>query len=246
MSVDKSSMPPTPIKDKTDPPILPFGYKSRVSPFNSVSRYRSFGGSKDETFFDTQAWLDSDCDDDFYSVNGDFTPSRGSTPIHHAAGTPRLSRVFSPQVSRAVFEGKPPIRSASNRSQGNTSVRQSFSSTTQATGVLSEDVAGSNTVSSSTTKSKKLIDLFRESMRERGGVGLASPLPPRSANRTPSGLRYSVSSTDVAVPVNDHVPVEEKPAKFTHRCFPRFAYVRSFSESKKTSNPPTYMDDLKS
>lgn len=41
----------------------------------------------------------------------DFTPSRGSTPIHHAAGTPRLSRVFSPQVSRAVFEGKPPIRS---------------------------------------------------------------------------------------------------------------------------------------
>lgn len=27
-------------------------------------------GSKEETFFDSQAWLDSDCDDDFMSVNG--------------------------------------------------------------------------------------------------------------------------------------------------------------------------------
>lgn len=37
-------------------------------------------GSKDEAFFDSQAWLESDCEDDFFSVNGDFTPSRGSTP----------------------------------------------------------------------------------------------------------------------------------------------------------------------
>lgn len=31
-----------------------------------------FAGSKEETFFDSQAWLDSDCDD-FYSVNGGRT-----------------------------------------------------------------------------------------------------------------------------------------------------------------------------
>uniref|UniRef100_A0A1D1ZKS2 Uncharacterized protein At3g27210 n=1 Tax=Anthurium amnicola TaxID=1678845 RepID=A0A1D1ZKS2_9ARAE len=37
-------------------------------------------GSEDEAFFDSQAWLESDCEDDFFSVNGDFTPSRGSTP----------------------------------------------------------------------------------------------------------------------------------------------------------------------
>ena len=29
-----------------------------------------FAGSKDEAFFDSRAWLDSDCEDDFFSVNG--------------------------------------------------------------------------------------------------------------------------------------------------------------------------------
>ncbi|KAM0039548.1 hypothetical protein Hdeb2414_s0012g00383311 [Helianthus debilis subsp. tardiflorus] len=40
-------------------------------------------GSKEDTYFDSQAWLESDCDDDFMSVNGEFTPSRGNTPVHH-------------------------------------------------------------------------------------------------------------------------------------------------------------------
>lgn len=48
-------------------------------------------GSKEETFFESRPWLDSDCEDDFFSVNGDFTPSRGTTPVHHnfSTGTPR-------------------------------------------------------------------------------------------------------------------------------------------------------------
>ncbi|PWA35469.1 hypothetical protein CTI12_AA608770 [Artemisia annua] len=48
----------------------------------SLPSFQDFG-SKEETFFDSQAWLDSDCDDDFMSVNGEFTPSRGNTPVHH-------------------------------------------------------------------------------------------------------------------------------------------------------------------
>ncbi|KNA19847.1 hypothetical protein SOVF_057680 [Spinacia oleracea] len=251
-------MPPTPIKDtikptNVDPPIISFNHKSRISPFNSISSYRSFGGSKDEAFFDTQGWLDSDCDDDFHSVNGDFTPSRSNTPV---AGTPRLSRVFSPQVSRAIFEGKPHIRSASNQSRGSPSVRRSFSSIPQATESFSEDLDGLNSASSSTTtstststtKSKKLLDLFKESMRERGDVGLTSPfsdLPRTSTSRAPSGLRY-VSSSDNAIPADERVPVKEKSGKFSHHCFPRMAYVRSFSTSKKRSNnPPMSTDDLK-
>ncbi|CAO2034705.1 unnamed protein product, partial [Urochloa humidicola] len=50
-------------------------------------------GSKDESFFEARPWLDSDSEDDFYSVKGDFTPSRSSTPDH-----PRLITSFSGRV----------------------------------------------------------------------------------------------------------------------------------------------------
>ena len=38
------------------------------SPFTSHCFFSA--GSKEEAFFDSKAWLDSDCEDDFYSVNG--------------------------------------------------------------------------------------------------------------------------------------------------------------------------------
>ncbi|XP_031093773.1 uncharacterized protein LOC115998358 [Ipomoea triloba] len=58
-----------------------------------------------ESFFDTQPWLESDCEDDFYSVKGDFTPSCGSTPANQSfsLGTPKINgailtdRAFVPQ-----------------------------------------------------------------------------------------------------------------------------------------------------
>ncbi|XP_066359937.1 uncharacterized protein At3g27210-like [Miscanthus floridulus] len=37
------------------------------------------GTSRDETFFEATPWFESDCEDDFYSVNGDLTPSRSFT-----------------------------------------------------------------------------------------------------------------------------------------------------------------------
>jgi len=53
-------------------------------------------GSKDEMFFESRAWLDSDCEDDFYSVNGDFTPSRGSTPNYQPRTQTVMSNAFLP------------------------------------------------------------------------------------------------------------------------------------------------------
>lgn len=55
-------------------------------------------GSKDEVFFESRAWLDSDCEDDFYSVNGDFTPSRGSTPIYQPRAQTVMSNIFQPDT----------------------------------------------------------------------------------------------------------------------------------------------------
>ncbi|WOL11403.1 hypothetical protein Cni_G20165 [Canna indica] len=52
-------------------------------------------GSKEEAFFDSQGWLDSDCEDDFVSVNGDWTPSREITPNYQITRTPQMNKVFS-------------------------------------------------------------------------------------------------------------------------------------------------------
>ncbi|KAL5221109.1 hypothetical protein ABZP36_025822 [Zizania latifolia] len=64
-------------------------------------------GSKDETFFDSLAWLDSDCEDDFYSVNGDFTPSRGSTPNYQPRTQTVMSNVFVPDNIRNSKSSEP-------------------------------------------------------------------------------------------------------------------------------------------
>ncbi|KAI3813090.1 hypothetical protein L1987_17806 [Smallanthus sonchifolius] len=57
--------------------------KPQLPPSGSLPTFSDYG-SKEETFFDSQAWLDSDYEDEFMSVNGEFTPSRGNTPVHHS------------------------------------------------------------------------------------------------------------------------------------------------------------------
>ncbi|KAJ0704363.1 hypothetical protein HanPI659440_Chr14g0561911 [Helianthus annuus] len=84
-------IPHSPIKEKL--PIIHgnLPVKPQLPPLQSTDESLHFG-SKDETFFDSQAWLESDCESDFMSVNGEFTPSRGNTPMHgnFAATTPPM------------------------------------------------------------------------------------------------------------------------------------------------------------
>ncbi|KAG8064375.1 hypothetical protein GUJ93_ZPchr0004g38735 [Zizania palustris] len=54
------------------------GDDAGASPYHDITP----NGSKDEWFFEAKPWLDSDSEDDFHSVRGDFTPSRGTTPDH--------------------------------------------------------------------------------------------------------------------------------------------------------------------
>ncbi|XP_031382967.1 uncharacterized protein At3g27210 isoform X1 [Punica granatum] len=94
---------PSPVKE---PAVNGGGVlKSQWSVPRSTSGFRDndHAGSKDEAFFDSRAWLDSDCEDDFFSVNGDFTPSRGNTPVHNSfTGTPRVIKIPS------ITTDKPP------------------------------------------------------------------------------------------------------------------------------------------
>ncbi|KAJ4901029.1 Uncharacterized protein Rs2_14980 [Raphanus sativus] len=92
----------SPRKSTTPVRVASPAVKSRWS-FSSSKK--SFG-SKDETFFDTQQWLQSDSDDDFHSVNGDFTPSRGNTP--KSSFSDRL-----PRINNLIFHEKKPSRGSS-------------------------------------------------------------------------------------------------------------------------------------
>ncbi|KAE9619866.1 hypothetical protein Lal_00040296 [Lupinus albus] len=82
-------VPPSPVKENP---------KNRSLDWSTPQSNTIPNGSKDEAFFDSKAVLDSDCEDDFYSVNGEFTPSTGNTPIHNTFGTPGHNK--NPFVNR--------------------------------------------------------------------------------------------------------------------------------------------------
>ncbi|KAE8694404.1 putative adenylate kinase 1 [Hibiscus syriacus] len=120
---DNLIIPPSPVKEK------PAANGHLTLKSQSPYSFKDFG-SKEETFFDSRAYLDSDCEDDFFSVNGEFTPSRGNTPVHHSFS------VGTPRVNKATVDGSPFLVSET----------------------------------SPTGKKKKLLELFRESVRENGDV----------------------------------------------------------------------------
>uniref|UniRef100_J3LX56 Uncharacterized protein n=1 Tax=Oryza brachyantha TaxID=4533 RepID=J3LX56_ORYBR len=62
-------------------------------------------GSKDESFFESRPWLDSDSEDDFHSVRGDFTPSRGNTPDRHRQ-SPFAGRISVDRSEPSLAEKK--------------------------------------------------------------------------------------------------------------------------------------------
>ncbi|KAL5717639.1 hypothetical protein ACHQM5_010619 [Ranunculus cassubicifolius] len=66
---------------------------------NDLIAVPSYPSSKDETFFDSQGWLDSDCEDDYLSVNGDFTP-RGSFSDQPSSNTGNLQLTKSESMDR--------------------------------------------------------------------------------------------------------------------------------------------------
>ncbi|CAH2045237.1 unnamed protein product [Thlaspi arvense] len=97
----------SPRKSTSIPVVSPANNNSTPvkSRWSFSSSKKSFG-SKDEAFFDSQQWLQSDSDDDFHSVNGDFTPSRGNTPKSSFSDRP-------PRFNNLIFQEKNPSRGSS-------------------------------------------------------------------------------------------------------------------------------------
>ncbi|KAL4368645.1 hypothetical protein GQ457_05G019330 [Hibiscus cannabinus] len=199
---DSLIVPPSPVKEK---PVAAGGDLTLKS--QSPSTFKDLG-SKDETFFDSRAYLDSDCEDDFVSVNGDFTP------------------------------------------------RQSFSmGASRVTGVTGDASPGSVSETSPTGKKKKLVELFRESIREDHDTSelntssnrdtnektvkptIQDILPPKSADSTPcvSGANSQCSSERTAN--GDNHIFKEKPFRSVQRCLPSLVSCGSFSERKKKMSP---------
>ncbi|KAK9039607.1 hypothetical protein V6N11_014803 [Hibiscus sabdariffa] len=196
---DSLIIPPSPVKEKKPAANGHFALKSQ-SPYSF--KPKDFG-SKEETFFDSRAYLDSDCEDDFFSVNGDFTPSRGNTPVHHSFST------GTPRVNKATVDGSP----------------LSISET-------------------SPTGNKKLLDLFRESVRENGDVKeLNNSSNQDISNGTPyvSGANSLCSSERTAN--GDNPMFKEKPFKSMQCCLPSFVSCSNFNERKKKMSPAIAVND---
>ncbi|XWS40601.1 hypothetical protein CRYUN_Cryun17cG0009800 [Craigia yunnanensis] len=207
---DKLIIPPSPVKEK------PAANGDFTLKSQSPSTFKDLG-SKDETFFDSRAYLDSDCEDDFFSVNGDFTPSRGNTPVHHSFS------MVTPRVNKATVEGSP----------------------------------GSVSETSPTGKKKKLIELFRERIREDQDVNelntssnqditnekmelkptIQGLLPSKSEDAIPyvSGAN-SLCNSERTANGDDHV-FKEKPFRSVQCCLPSLVSCSSFSERKKKMGP---------
>ncbi|GFY83168.1 hypothetical protein Acr_02g0014080 [Actinidia rufa] len=208
---------PSPVKDKPlvngDRPIAADGaIQSQWSKSHPVIAVRDFG-SKEETFFDSQPWLESDCDDDFFSVKGDFTPSRGNTPVHHSsAGTPL--------ANRANFDDK-----TTPGSKPEPSPRKRLSE------LFRESLGGNQDFNN-------LI----ASDSQNGVNGKIEPkttvlgLPPRP-DSTPFASGANSMCSSERTPNGNYGPAKEKPIEPVQCCLPRMLSCRSFSERKKMSSP---------
>ncbi|CAI8594005.1 unnamed protein product [Vicia faba] len=199
---EKLVIPSSPIKEQTK------NGDFKKSPSKSTTNFINYG-SKEETFFDSKPWIDSDCEDDFYSVNGDFTPSRGNTPIHHAFATPG--------VNKSLIE---------NRTSPSPS-------------------------ESSPEKKKKLLELFKDSVKEnqddeskekRQVKPTIQDVLPQSSHSTPSCSRANSVSSGEGVKNNDYVLVREKSHKSSLFCIPSLSSCRSSRERRRKTSPAIAVD----
>ncbi|TKY46402.1 hypothetical protein E2542_SST28441 [Spatholobus suberectus] len=153
-------------------------------------------GSKEEAFFDSKPWLDSDCEDDFYSVNGDFTPSRGTTPVHHAFGTPSRNRIPSsmaepsPEKKKKLSElFRESVKDNQDDGHGHKEVKPTIQDAVPKSAHCTPYISGANSACSS----ERTTSEDRVSIREKSVKSLQWCIPSLSSCRSFSERRRKTS-----------------------------------------------------
>nr|DAD30596.1 TPA_asm: hypothetical protein HUJ06_009447 [Nelumbo nucifera] len=197
-------------------PISEFGFKSQFLPQPpSVTTIRDFG-SKEETFFDSQPWLESDCEDDFFSVN-EFTPSRGSTPVHQSSfiGTPRLNK-FPFVDGAANFKCEPSPTDKKKK------LAELFRESFDGDVFLGDQSVAGNQIMTNGKPEPKPSNL---------------DLPSRSTDGVPYASGASSICSSETTPDRDSKHEKEKPSRAAQCCLPSIVPNLGFNERKKKLSP---------
>ncbi|XAR51989.1 hypothetical protein NMG60_11006811 [Bertholletia excelsa] len=202
---------PSPINDKTAVNGGLSGsdvcLKSHWSPSAIKDKPTHDLSSKEETFFDSQPWVESDCEDDFFSVNGDFTPSRGNTPVHHSfsGGFQRVNLMPASKTDPPSAQKKKKLADLFRESLGGDQVEDLN---------LTED----QNVMNGKTEAKTTV------------LGL----PPRPANHTLLVSGANSVSGGERTSSTDKVTGDERSLTC---CLPRAFSSRTFGERRKKMSP---------
>ncbi|KAE8706677.1 Myzus persicae-induced lipase 1 isoform 1 [Hibiscus syriacus] len=175
-------------------------------------------GSEDESFFDSRAYLDLDCDDDFFSVNGDFTPSGGNTPLHHNSFS-----MEAPRNYKATEDGSPGSAWETYPGKKKKLVELFRDNINEDQDVVHELNASIN----QDTANRKLE--VKPKIQEI--------LPPKSADGTPQVSRTNSWCSSKRTANGDNLMFKEKPLSSTQSCLPSLVSCNSFSERKKKMSP---------
>ncbi|XP_031107533.1 uncharacterized protein At3g27210-like [Ipomoea triloba] len=218
---------PSPLKSK---PTVVNGADIKVTGLPLHSQHSSphpmiIGSKEEEMFFDSQPWLESDCEDDFYSIKGDFSPSCGNTPVlrqSFSEGTPVIFRDRA-TISVNVIESSSPTDEKKKKKKKKKLSELLREISLQGNLQLQEE------------------DINVQKDGETTGI---DPTTVKVAVETPpshSSVRSSSSSSSETTPDREFKPVS-KSAKSGHCCLPRLLSSRSscFNEKRKKMASPVH------
>ncbi|KAK6252343.1 hypothetical protein QUC31_014063 [Theobroma cacao] len=165
---------------------------------------------KTENFFDSQPWLESDCED-FFSVNGDSTSSCGNSPNHQKSFTE---------------SSLPDKNHSTDCAQDAVSQHSPTETKKQLIELFRESFDDGDAVNDDPSLDGRL--------KEKPAT---FSLRPKSTSRSPSeSIPNSVQSSE-ATPYRGYLPKKEKSAQSAQCCLPSLVRNMSFGERKKRLSP---------